>query len=180
MENYGKIMETYGSSESNTFMIADQQEAWYLESYSGHQWVAVKMPEDAVAVFGNECMLGSVADYEEGESLRIPKACSPVPEAAGLTVLDDAGNVDLFATYVGARNLNAGANRRTWYGHELLAPSTAEDYAMTTRYPLFYQPDEKVTLQDIFELTRSRFEGTQWDPEETAAPISASSASSVR
>ena len=69
VENYGKIMETYGSSESNTFMIADQQEAWYLESYSGHQWVAVKMPEDAVAVFGNECMLGSVADYEEGESL---------------------------------------------------------------------------------------------------------------
>lgn len=62
-------METYGSSESNTFMIADQQEAWYLESYSGHQWCAVKMPEDAVAVFGNECMLGSVADYVEGESL---------------------------------------------------------------------------------------------------------------
>ena len=25
VENYGKIMETYGSSESNTFMIADQQ-----------------------------------------------------------------------------------------------------------------------------------------------------------
>ena len=60
VENYGKIMETYGSSESNTFMIADQTEAWYLESYSGHQWVAVKMPTDCVAVFGNECMLGSV------------------------------------------------------------------------------------------------------------------------
>lgn len=170
VENYGKIMETYGSSESNTFMIADQQEAWYLESYSGHQWVAVKMPEDAVAVFGNECMLGSVADYEEGKSLLHSEGMFSVPEAAGLTVLDDAGNVDLFATYVGARNLNAGANRRTWYGHELLAPSTAEDYAMTTRYPLFYQPDEKVTLQDIFELTRSRFEGTQWDPEETGRP----------
>ena len=170
VENYGKIMETYGSSESNTFMIADQQEAWYLESYSGHQWVAVKMPEDAVAVFGNECMLGSVADYEEGESLLHSEGLFSVPEAAGQTVLDEAGNVDLFATYVGARNLNAGANRRTWYGHELLAPSTAEDYAMTTRYPLFYQPDEKVSLSDIFELTRSRFEGTQWDPEETGRP----------
>ena len=41
---------------------------------------------------------------------------------------------------------------------------------MTTRYPLFYQPDEKVSLSDIFELTRSRFEGTQWDPEETGRP----------
>ena len=128
------------------------------------------MPEDAVAVFGNECMLGSVADYVEGESLLRSEGLFSVPEAAGQTVLDEAGNVDLFATYVGARNLNAGANRRTWYGHELLAPSTAEDYAMTTRYPLFYQPDEKVSLSDIFELTRSRFEGTQWDPEETGRP----------
>ena len=63
VENYGKIMETYGSSESNTFMIADQQEAWYLESYSGHQWCAVKMPEDAVAVFGNDSMFCSVSYY---------------------------------------------------------------------------------------------------------------------
>lgn len=53
-------------------------------------------------MFGNECMLGSVADYEEGESLLHSEGLFSVPEAAGLTVLDDAGNVDLFATYVGA------------------------------------------------------------------------------
>ena len=74
-------------------MIADQQEAWYLESYSGHQWCAVKMPEDAVAVFGNESMLGSVADYVEGESLLHSEGLFSVPEAAGQTVLDEAGNV---------------------------------------------------------------------------------------
>lgn len=77
VENYGKIMETYGSSESNTFMIADQQEAWYLESYSGHQWVAVKMPEDAVAVFGNECSLVPLRIMRKAKVCCIPKACSP-------------------------------------------------------------------------------------------------------
>lgn len=51
---------------------------------------------------------------------------------------------------------------------------------MTTRYPLFYRQVKKVTLQDIFELTRSRFEGTQWDRRRPPPPISASSASSVR
>lgn len=170
VENYGKIMETYGSSESNIFMIADQSEAWYIESYSGHQWVAVKMPDDCVAVFGNECMLGSVADYVEGESLLHSEALFTLPEEAGLTVLDEDGNVDLFSTYCGAGNLNAGANRRTWYGHVLLAPSTAGDYSVSTRYPLFYQPDEKVSLDDIFELTRSRFEGTEWNPEDSGRP----------
>lgn len=170
IENYGKLMETYGSSESNTFMIADQQEAWYLESYGGHQWIAVKMPDDCVAVFGNECMLGSVAGYVEGETMLHSEQLFTLPEENGLAVYDENGFMDLFATYVGASNLNAGANRRTWYGHVLLAPSTAGAYNVRTRYDLFYQPDEKVSVSDIFELTRSRFEGTEWNPEDTGRP----------
>ena len=170
LENYGKIMEEYGSSESNTFMIADQNEAWYLESITGHQWIAVKMPDDCVAVFGNECMLGSLEGYVEGETMVHSADFFKLAEDNGQAVYDDNGNFDVFASYVGERNLNAGANRRTWYGHVLLAPSTAGDYAMKTRYPLFYQPDEKVTLSDIFELTRSRFEGTEWNPEDTGRP----------
>ncbi len=170
VENYGKVMETYGSSESNTFMVADQNEAWYIESYSGHQWCAVRMPDDCVAVFGNECMLGTVDTYVEGESLLHSEGLFTAPAEAGLAVYDEAGNMDLFATYCGATNLNSGANRRTWYGHVLLAPSTAGDYSMKTRYDLFYRPDEKVSLSDIFELTRSRFENTQWNPEDTGRP----------
>ncbi len=170
VENYGKVMETYGSSESNTFMVADQNEAWYIESYSGHQWCAVRMPDDCVAVFGNECMLGTVDAYVEGESLLHSEGLFTAPAEAGLAVYDEAGNMDLFATYCGATNLNSGANRRTWYGHVLLAPSTAGDYSMKTRYDLFYRPDEKVSLSDIFELTRSRFENTQWNPEDTGRP----------
>ncbi len=167
VENYGKIMEEYGSAEPNTFFIADQNEAWYLESYGGHQWCAVKCPDDCVAVFGNECMLGTLEDYVEGETLLHSEGLFSVPEEAGLAVYDENGNMDLFATYCGATNLNAGSNRRTWYGHYLLAPSTAGDYNVRKRYDLFYQPDETVTLTDIFELTRARFEGTQWSPEET-------------
>lgn len=167
VENYGKIMEQYGSSEPNTFLIADQNEAWYLESYSGHQWVAVKCPDDAIAVFGNECMLGTVEDYVEGDTLLRSEELFSLAEDNGLAVYDEDGNFDLFASYVGATNLNAGSNRRTWYGHYLLAPSTAGEYNMRTRYDLFYQPDDVVTLQDVFELTRARFEGTKWSPEET-------------
>ena len=170
LENYGKIMEEYGSSESNTFMIADQNEAWYLESITGHQWIAVKMPDDCVAVFGNECMLGSLEGYVEGETMVHSADFFKLAEDNGQAVYDDNGNFDVFASYVGERNLNAGANRRTWYGHVLLAPSTAGDYNMYTRYDLFYQPDEKVSVEDIFELTRSRFEGTEWNPEDTGRP----------
>ncbi len=167
LETYAYLMEEYGSSESNTFVIADQNEAWYLESYTGHQWIAVKCPDDAVAVFGNESMLGTVEDYEEGVTMVHSAALFTAPEEAGIAIYDEKGNMDLYATYSGIENLADYANRRTWYGHVLLAPSTAGEYNTATRYDLFYTPDEKVSVTDIFALTRARYEGTQWNPEST-------------
>ena len=47
-------IDKYGSSESNIAIIADQNEVWYVEMYTGHQYAAVKLPADKVSVFGNE------------------------------------------------------------------------------------------------------------------------------
>lgn len=164
---YGKLMEEYGSSESNTFILADQKEAWYLESYTGHQWVAVKCPDDAVAVYGNQCMLSTLEDYTEGETLQRSEGLYSEPEEAGIAVYDDDGNMDMFLTYCGMENLGDYSNLRTWYGHHLLAESTAGEYDTQTRYDLFYKPDDTVSLTDMFELTRCRYEGSEWCPEET-------------
>ena len=38
------LIDEYGSSEVNIALIADQQETWYIEMYSGHQYAAVKLP----------------------------------------------------------------------------------------------------------------------------------------
>ncbi len=171
VETYGELMEIYGSSESNTFLITDQEEAWYLESYSGHQWIAVKCPDDCVAVFGNECMLGTVEDYVEGETMYCSADLFTLPEEAGLAVYDEDGNMDLYETYCGTDLLEDYSNLRTWYGHFLLAPSTAGEYETKTRYDLFYEPDELVSLEDIFSLTSSRYEGTEYCPDETGESI---------
>lgn len=44
----------------------------------------------------------------------------------------------------------------------MLAPSTAGEYETKKRFPLFYKPDKLVSLDDVFELLRSRFEGTKY------------------
>lgn len=163
VEVLGKYIETIGNSENNTILIADQNEAWYMETYTGHQWVAVKMPDDCVAVFGNHNMLGAV-DPESEDVMYSPELFS-MPEEAGLAVYTEEGYMDLFATYSGGV-LNRGNNLRTWYGHVLFAPSTAGEYSDETRYDLFYQPDELVTLNDVFDMTRSRYEGTEFCPED--------------
>lgn len=163
VEVLAKYIEMFGSAEHNTILLADQNEAWYMETYTGHQWCAVKMPEDCVAVFGNQFMLGAVD--AESEDVMCSAELFTLPEENGLAVYTEDGAMDLFATYSGGV-LRDGNNLRTWYGHVLFAPSTAGEYATETRYDLFYQPDEKITLNDVFDMTRSRYEGTEYCPED--------------
>ena len=162
VEVLASYIDMFGNAEQNTILIADQNEAWYMETYTGHQWCAVKMPEDCVAVFGNEFMLGAIDP--DSDDVMYSDGLFSMPEEAGLAVYTEDGQMDLFATYSGGV-LKDGSNLRTWYGHVLFAPSTAGDYATETRYDLFYQPDEPITINQVFDMTRSRYEGTEYCPE---------------
>ena len=59
------IVDKYGSCDSDIAIIADQNEVWYIEIYTGHQYAAVKLPSDKVSVFGNEFSLEYLSDYED-------------------------------------------------------------------------------------------------------------------
>ncbi|MCR5507258.1 MAG: C69 family dipeptidase, partial [Lachnospiraceae bacterium] len=162
IEMLAKIIDERGTSEQNIIMITDASEAWYMETYTGHQYAAVKMPEDCVAVFGNEFMLG---DIEEGyEDTIVSPGLYSLPEEAGFAEYNDDGHMDLFDTYAGRGRLTDYANARTWVGHKLLAPSTVGDYKTKERYPLFYRPDAPVDMQDVMAIFRNRYEGTELDP----------------
>ena len=159
----GKIMAELGSSEQNIIMIADQREAWYIETYTGHQWAALRMPEDKVAVFGNQFMIRYLDPASE--DALCSEGLFTLPEETGLAVYGAEGKMDIFRTYAG--RLANYANRRTWIGHTLLAPGTAGPYERDRQYELFYTPEGKVSTGDVMELLRNRFEGTPYAPDET-------------
>lgn len=158
------ILDEYGSSEVNIALIADQKETWYVEMYNGHQYAAVKLPEDKVCVFGNEFLLEYTADYEDA-------VCSAqletLPEEKGFAVRGKNGALNLLATYSGETVVTNYSHMRTWIGRRLLSPSATKDYSKTDLYPLCFAPDEKVSLQDVLEIMRNRFEGTKFSPDET-------------
>ena len=155
------LIDTYGSSESNIAMIADQTEAWYVEMYTGHQYAAVKLPDDEVAVFGNEYSLEYLSDYEE--SIVSPELESLAADN-GFAVYGDNGELNLRETY--SINFMDYSHMRTWIGHEILAPGSCGDYDAEAIYPLTFAPEEKVSLQDVMELMRNRYEGTEYSPDE--------------
>ena len=46
-----------------------------------------------------------------------------------------------------------------------MAPSTAGEYSSNMYLPLFYKPDKKISVADVAEVFRYRYEGTQYCPE---------------
>ena len=158
------LIDEYGSSEINIALISDREETWYVEMYTGHQYAAVKLPKDAVCVFGNEFTLRCVEDY--AESIVSP-GLAEIPEKAGFAVRDDAGRLDLVDTYSGEDIRMSYSHMRTWIGHKLFAPSVYGDYEPHGDYPLTFAPEEKVSLQDVMEAIRNRYEGTEYDPDVT-------------
>ena len=159
------IIDKFGSAEVNIALIADQKEAWYVEMYSGHQYAAVKLPDDKVSAFGNEFNLEYLSDYEESIT---SKELETLPKKEGFAVYGKNKELNLWDTYSGAKLTSTYSHMRTWMGHKLLAPSRfGGDYQRKDRYPLCFVPDEKVSLTGAFDIMRNRYEGTRYDPDKT-------------
>lgn len=161
------IIDTYGSAERNIYIFADKTEAWYMESYSGHQYAAVKLPKDKVAFFGNEFGLVYLEDF--GNDVLTSQNFKKLADDSGFAVYD-AGKLNLMKTY--QRPLQDYGHMRTWMGHQKLAPSQfSADYDLNTVYPLLFTPDDKVSVKQIADLLRNRFEGTQYCPDVTGKSV---------
>ena len=158
------LIDQFGSSEVNIAMIADQKEAWYIEMYSGHQYAAVKVPSDKVCAFGNEFSLEYVSDYED--SILSPDL-EKLAKDNDFAVYGENNELNILSTYSGAEVVTNYSHMRTWIGHQILAPSAYGDYNKEDLYPLCFAPDEKVSVQDVMEIMRNRFENTEYSPDET-------------
>ena len=158
------LIDKYGSAETNIALIADQKEAWYVEMYNGHQYAAVKLPDDQVSVFGNEFSLEYLSDYDESIT---SKDLESLAKKNGFAEYGKNKELNLFDTYAGPSVKTDYAHRRTWIGHQLLSSKYSADYDLKDDYPLCFKPDKKVSLENVFSLMRNRYEGTRYAPDDT-------------
>ena len=157
-------VDLYGCNDGAVAFIADQNEAWLAELYTGYQYAAVKLPADKVSAFGNEFTLEYLSDYEE---FITSKDLEELPKKEGFARYGRDGEFNIRETYLGTENYIDYSHLRTWIGHKTLAPSAYGDYDREAQYPAVFAPDEKVSVQDVMELMRNRYEGTEFSPDET-------------
>lgn len=157
----GDIIETLGSAEGNTVLIADYDEAWVMEIVSGHQWAAVKVPDDAYAVIPNCMMLGYI-DLEDKDNVLASDGIFSFPEEKGfLKTHNDKPHIAL--TY--GAELADGNRLRAWGGQHYFSPSLDITYDSDV-FELFQKADEPISLHLAMKLLAYRYEGTEYDVNE--------------
>ncbi len=155
-------IDKQGASMGDVVVFGDQNEVWYMEIYSGHQYVAIKYPNDKFSVFPNAFWLGGV-DLNDKENVVSSKDVVEVAKKAGTYIETAEGLMDMSASY-NPTELRDTNRSRVWSGIHDLDPNSTIAYD-ADRFPLLNdlsEESEKIDIKDTLNLFRNRFEGTEY------------------
>lgn len=156
---------TKGAAEGNGLVVADHQEVWYMEIYSGHQFVAMKYPRDKFSVFPNsfwlnECHL-SVGEEKEhfnvssdGDYIYSKDIFKVATEAKTFKGDENNRTIDLYASYALPELADSNVSR-VCSGIKQFNPDAALEEDV---YPFLQTTSKKVTIADAMAFTRNRLE----------------------
>lgn len=160
VELTARVMAKLGTSEPNIYMVADREEAWLIETYTGHLWAAQRLPDDVAGGFGNHFVLGC---YDPGsDGWRATPGIERLLAAKNLAVYEN-GRLHLEKSIGGSRD--DLTNLRSWFARRLIAPGTEGEYSTKRYFGCFHRPSRKLGAADIAAFMRYRYAGTPWDPD---------------
>ncbi|GJM63943.1 dipeptidase [Persicobacter diffluens] len=170
------LVAQYGyGSEGESFSIIDPNEAWLLEMIGrgegedGALYVAQRIPDGTVLAHANHSRIGTFP-------LDDPENCLYSADIIEFAIEKGyfnpkAGKAFEFNTAfdpVNPAKLRY-CESRVWSLYNRIAPSLqlSTDYCRGVQgaqaYPLWIQPDESLSLEDVKHLVRDHYEGTPWD-----------------
>ena len=101
-----KIYDEQGAEERSGVLIGDQNESWYVENYTGHQYIAVKLSPDMIAISPNMGAIGLV-DLDDTANVIASKGIIEVAKKAGSYVGDEEANTIDFRASYSATSINS-------------------------------------------------------------------------
>ncbi len=153
------IIKNKGASEGNSLVIADKNEVWFIEIYSGHEFAAIKYPDDKFSVIPNTYFLGTV-DLNDKENVIASPNIVKVAKKAG-TYVEENGKIHLAKSY--APKFEDNDRSRSYSGILSLNPNAKIKYS-DERYDFLQSSDKKISLQDVMKTFRNRLENTNFKP----------------
>lgn len=170
----GRAIEQYGVYGNKGFgvLIADSEGAWYLETLSGHQWVAIQIPEQVYFVAANGP--GQIQEYLPNQyvyEMSHYQGMTPITFAVKKGVaVETEGTFNFRSTYADVGNAdNRAVNYiRLAYLQHYFNPSTFSfDDAVLDKgeYPMFLKPEHLISVADLKTVQASHYEDfSVYDP----------------
>ncbi|MCL0311733.1 C69 family dipeptidase [Apilactobacillus sp. TMW 2.2459] len=162
VKRLGNIVSKYGTCESNGVLFADKAEAWYMETGSGHHWVAKKIPDDSYAVISNQLSIENI-DFNDKENYLYSENIYDFVNKNNLqTSEDDQLN---FRNIFGIRDVDDTKynNPRVWYGQKMFNPKIKQG-PKEHNMPFIRKAEKLLSIDDAQRFLSSHFEGTKYDP----------------
>lgn len=156
----GKLLENYGTYESNGVAFSDKNDIWYLETIGGHHWAAIKIPDDAYVIAPNQFNIDHF-DFNSEDTL-----CS---EGLAELIKTHHLNPDYEGTNLrhifGSRTIKDTQYNtpRAWFVQKYFNPEMTQDID-SFELPFITRPSRKITIEDIKWCLSSHYENTQFDP----------------
>ena len=175
----GGIITSRGVSEGFGVVLADANEAWYLETGSGHHWVAVKIPDDAYFVSSNQGRIQQIGlqdgKFESGFK-GSPDVISFAVEHKFAQYSDH--QFDFRKTYQRIINRQTG-NLENDISYNYYRIATLQNlYSQRSisgfesgEFPTFLKPVRKLSLQDVESGLENYFQGTTYNPYLTESTV---------
>lgn len=169
IELLADTIDKQGASMGDIVAFGDQNEVWYMEIYSGHQYVAINYPTDKFSIFPNDYWLGGV-DLKDKENVIASKDIVEVAKKAGTYKETEDGLMDMAGSY-GPKEIAETSRSRVWSGIHDLDPNSKVPYD-AKRFDLLNdlsEGSEKIDINHALNVFRNRFEGTDYVPSDNKA-----------
>ena len=152
----GGIIETIGAGEGFGIILVDEKESWYLETGSGHHFLAQRTPKDKYLASANQ---GRLTTYIEGDDNFIAsKGLVQYAIDNGLYKKEE-GEFNFTHAYARDGDKDLIYNYpRVWQMQKILTPSLKQDVMKGVDMPNYVKPDNKLTVNDIKKVFRNHFE----------------------
>ncbi|WP_392420501.1 C69 family dipeptidase [Edwardsiella piscicida] len=161
----GKIIEEKGAGEGFGVAFVDQHDIWYLETGSGHQWLATRLPKDDYYVTGNQGRLQTYKPDDSANYMASPTLISAA-EKYGLYDPKRDGDFNFEKAYTLHNEKNDPYYNypRVYALQHLYTPDIKTSLAEPQHFPVFAKPEAKLDIDAVKQGLRNTYENIERKP----------------
>ncbi|WP_132981429.1 C69 family dipeptidase [Pediococcus pentosaceus] len=157
----GELVKKYGSAEGNGVQFNDADEVWYMEIVTGHQWVAVRIPDDCYAVAANQIAIEGI-DFNDPDNYMWSENIQTFVEEHHLNPDRNRWNFrHIFGT--DTEKDHHYNTPRVWFAQRYLNPEIDQD-PESPELPFIRKASRKIAVEDIQYILKSHYNETKYDP----------------